>query len=397
MAGRMAGRVVSGVGLVSGKKPLRMVGVMSGTSVDGVDCVLCRCRPGSVEPERAWSRRFPKAMAMRIHAAARGESGSWECAQLHHDLGRFYADTVAAGLRGEAVDGIGLHGQTVFHRPERRQAATWQMGEPAWLAERLGVTVVSNFRVADLATGGQGAPLATLFHRVVFAKRGSWTAVQNLGGIGNVTELDFRGAVDEPAVRAFDTGPANVLLDLAARAVSGGRETFDRDGRRAAGGRVDEVRLKRWLTHPFFRRKPPKSTGREEFGEPFFRAVLEEWPGAVERHGADLFATLTEFTAASVVENYRRHLAKPSAGKEARVILAGGGAANSHLVRRLAVWLERWDPGMRLMTVEELGWGRQMIEPAAFALLGAYRMWGMPGNLPGTTGATGPRLLGQIT
>ena len=393
----MAGRFVMGQGLGPGRKSLRMVGVMSGTSVDGVDCVLCRCRPGSVDLERSWSRRFPKALALRIHGAARGESGSWECGQLHHDLGRFYAEVVAEGLGGEEVDGIGLHGQTVFHGPGGGRPATWQMGEPAWLAERLGVTVVSNFRVADLAAGGQGAPLATLFHRVVFAKRGSWTLVQNLGGIGNVTELDFRGGLEEPAVRAFDTGPANVLLDLAARAVSGGREGFDRDGRGAAGGRVDEERLKRWLKHPFLRRKPPKSTGREEFGEPFFRVLLEEWPGAVEREGADLLATLTEFTAASVVENYRRHLAKPVVGSGVRVILAGGGAANRHLVGRLGEWLERWDPGMRLVTVEELGWDRQMIEPAAFALLGAYRMWGMPGNRPGTTGARGPRLLGQLS
>jgi anhydro-N-acetylmuramic acid kinase len=373
-----------------------MVGVMSGTSVDGVDGVLCRCQPGSVKPERGWSRKFPKALAMRLHAAARGESGAWECGQLHHDLGRFYAETVADGLAGEAIDGIGLHGQTVFHRPDRHRPATWQIGEPAWLAERLGVPVVSNFRVGDLAAGGQGAPLATLFHRIVFAERGAWTAVQNLGGIGNVTHMDFTAGEAEPTVRAFDTGPANVLLDLASRAVTAGREAYDRDGRRAAGGRVDEVRLAAWMRHRFIRRRPPKSTGREEFGEPFFRAVLKEWPGAMAGGGHDLMATLTEFTAASVVENYRRHLTKPGGGK-ARVILCGGGAANGHLVRRLGERLQAWSPGVRLMTVDELGWGRQMIEPAAFALLGAYRLWGLPGNLPGTTGAAGPRLLGQVT
>lgn len=270
--------------------PLRIVGVMSGTSIDGVDCALCSCRPGGIQLIRMWSRTFPKALAQRLHAAARGQANSWECGQLHHDLGRFYAGVIGSGLRGEAIDAVGLHGQTIYHQP-RRPSATWQIGEPAWIAERLGVPVVSNFRAADLAAGGQGAPLATLFHQMAFARPGTWTAVQNLGGIGNVTLIDASASTSPdhpPRILSFDTGPANVLLDLAARLVSNGRDPYDRDGRRAAAGTIDAARLAAWLRHPFFRKAPPKSTGRELFGEPFLRQILADWPGATRDNGVDL-------------------------------------------------------------------------------------------------------------
>lgn len=379
--------------------PLRIVGVMSGTSIDGVDCALCTCRPGGIQLVRMWSRAFPGKLALRLHATARGETTSWECGQLHHDLGRFYADAIARGLRGESIDAVGLHGQTVFHQP-RRPAATWQIGEPAWIAERLGVPVISNFRAADLAAGGQGAPLATLFHKIAFARPGIWTAVQNLGGIGNVTLIDASESTSPdhpPRILSFDTGPANVLLDLAARLVSNGRDPFDRNGRRAAAGIVDTTRLHVWLRHPFLRKAPPKSTGRELFGEPFLQNILADWPEATRDDGIHLLATLTEFTARSIAENYRRHLPPPPANVPARVILAGGGAANSHLLCRIEASLQAVLPTLALGTSDDLGWPRQAIEPAAFALLAAGHLWGVPGNLPETTGAAGPRILGQLT
>ena len=379
--------------------PLRIVGVMSGTSIDGVDCALCSCRPGGIQLVRMWSRSFPKALALRLHATARGEAHAWECGQLHHDLGRFYADAIARGLHGETIDAVGLHGQTVFHQP-RRPAATWQIGEPAWIAERLRVPVVSNFRAADLAAGGQGAPLATLFHKIAFARPGTWTAVQNLGGIGNVSLFDASASTSPdhpPRILSFDTGPANVLLDLATRLVSDGRDSFDRNGRRAAAGTVDKTRLNHWLRHPFFRKAPPKSTGREGFGEPFLHGILSDWPEATRDNGIHLLATLAEFTARSIAENYRRHLPPPPTGVLARVIVAGGGAANPHLLRRLQAALEPILPTLSLGRSEDLGWPRQAIEPAAFALLAAGHLWGVPGNLPETTGAAGPRILGQLT
>lgn len=373
----------------------RVVGVMSGTSIDAVDCALCRCERERLALVRTWSRPMPRPMARRLHAIARGDATSWECGQAHHDLGRLYADVVAEGLGRTRVDAVGLHGQTVFHKPGGRSPATWQLGEPAWLARRLGVPVVSNFRAADMAAGGQGAPLATLFHEAAFSKEGAWTAVQNLGGIGNVTWIDRTRARTRRL--SFDTGPANVLLDIAARLASNGRESFDRDGRRASAGHVDERRLAAWLRDPFLRRKPPKSTGRERFGEPFMARILRDWPEALADGGHDLMATLVAFTARSVALNYEWHLPPPSRGSAARVIVAGGGASNPALMSALHGALEAVLPGVELRAVADLGWPTQSVEPAAFAWLADRHLRGLPGNVPNTTGARRACMLGTLT
>jgi anhydro-N-acetylmuramic acid kinase len=353
-----------------------VLGIMSGTSIDSVDYALCEIRRERISLREHWQVKFPNSLRVRLHAAASGRATSHEVGQLHHDLGRFYA----AHARGNAALG-GLHGQTIFHNPAHGRSATLQLGEPAWLARELGVPVISNFRAADLAAGGQGAPLATMFHRVAFAERGKHICVNNLGGISNVTSLNWRSG-KTPRVVAFDTGPANILINLAVRHFTKGKLEMDRDGLWAAKGKPDEDFLKRWLRHPYFRKKPPKSTGRELFGEAFLQHCL-----AIDRH--DLVATLTEFTARSIVMNYKLHL--PS--KPDRVILAGGGAANPALVRALKANLADTD----IISAEELGWPVQAIEPAAFALLAYLRFHNRPGNIPETTGASRPVLLGQVT
>lgn len=371
--------------------PQHVLGIMSGTSLDRVDYALCACAERDLRLLRAWSAPFPVSLRSRLHAAAANQASSHEVGQLHHDLGRLYARGARRGLRGEPVDAVGLHGQTIFHQPDGPTPAMLQIGEPAWLTEALRVPVVSNFRAADLAAGGEGAPLATLFHRVVFAQRGAFVCVNNLGGISNVTALDWRRG-REPRVLAFDTGPANVLLDLAARHFSHGRMPFDRHGAWASRGTPDEALLDAWLRHPYFQRRPPKSTGRELFGEPFWNEA-----GAACRQRRlskeDVLATLTEFTARSILLNYQRHLG----GVPDVVILAGGGAANQDLVGRLARHLRAWSPDVRLADSASLGWPRQTVEPAAFALLAYYRLRGWPGNLPATTGARRSVLLGQVT
>lgn len=367
---------------------MRILGIMSGTSIDGVDYALCEVSRDAVRLEDFWSRQFPVNLQRRLHAAAANEASAHELAQLHHDLGRCYAQqALALKARAELV---GLHGQTVFHNPDRKRPATLQIGEAAYLAEALRVPVVHNFRVADIAAEGQGAPLATLFHRIVFAKRGQHVCVNNLGGISNVTSLDWRHGV-EPAVLAFDTGPANVLLDLAMREFTHGRKSFDRNGSWSARGRPHEPTLKRWLSHPFFSAKPPKSTGRELFGESFWhREGARLVATGLPPH--DLVATLAEFTARSLTLNYQWHLPNPPQ----RVILSGGGAKNPDLTRRIQRQLAKLNPTMEVTTAQDQSWPVAAIEPAAFALLAFYSWQNWPGNLRATTGAKRPVRLGQI-
>jgi anhydro-N-acetylmuramic acid kinase len=363
-----------------------VLGIMSGTSIDGVDYALCEITRRSVMLVRHWSRKFPRALRLRLHAAGKGDCGSHELAQLHHDLGRLYARQAAALACGAEM--VGLHGQTVFHNPSRKAPATLQIGEPAYLAEVLRVPVVSNFRAADIAAGGQGAPLATLFHRTVFARRGEHVCVNNLGGISNVTSLDWRSG-PEPLIESFDTGPANVLMDIAMRNFTGGRLDCDRNGSWASRGSVAEKVLKAWLQHPYFRRQPPKSTGRELFGEAFWSSELRRLRTLNER---DVLATLAEFTARSIALNYQLHLSSAPS----QTVLCGGGALNGHLTSRIAVALAPL--GCReTISSAQLGWPAQAIEPAAFALLAYLRASERTGNLPATTGARRSAIMGQIT
>lgn len=367
-----------------------VLGIMSGTSIDGVDYALCEVTESRLQLHELWSARFPAALRTRLHAAARGESTSWETAQLHHDIGRFYARHAARSgpLKPQLV---GLHGQTIFHNPDSKSPATLQLGEPAYLVEALRVPVVSNFRVADLAACGQGAPLATMFHVRAFGERGRHVCVNNLGGISNVTSIDWRRGA-KPKVIAFDTGPANVLIDLAMREISGGRVHFDRDGRLGARGRVDDALVNEWLEHPYFRQRPPKSTGRELFGESFFQPAFR----AMRRRrmeDADIIATFTALTARSLALNYQLHLPAPPE----KVVLAGGGASNTTLRSSIENELKRLNRGAAVQSSEELGWPVQSIEPAAFALLGWLRVQRLPGNLPETTGATRAVMLGQVS
>jgi len=354
-----------------------VLGIMSGTSIDSVDYALCEIDGQGIRLRALWSARFPKAMQTALHAAARGDLASYPLAQLHHDLGRFYARHAQSPRR---PDFIALHGQTIFHNPAPENPATLQLGEPAYLVEALRAPVISNFRAADMAAGGQGAPLATLFHQFVFAQRGEHVCVNNLGGISNVTSLHGRKII------AFDTGPANVLIDMMMRHLTKGRLSMDRGGKWAACGKPSAMLLEKWLEHGYFTQPPPKSTGRELFGEPFFHNVLRE---TQKLSRFDKIATLTEFTARSLALNYRLHLASlPD-----KIILTGGGAANPALVGRISAQF----PGAQVVTSEALGWPVQSIEPAAFALLGWMRMNGRPGNLPQTTGARRAALLGQVS
>lgn len=368
----------------------RVLGVMSGTSLDGVDYAICKVCDSRVELVRTRHVPYARGLRRRIELIAGGGGTGRELCQLHHDLGRFYARHCMP-TPDWAVDLAGLHGQTVFHRPHPTRPATVQIGEPAYLAARLGCPVASNFRAGDLAVGGQGAPLATLFHRHTFAAPGAHICVNNLGGISNVTSIDWRRNRSEPSVRAFDTGPANLPIDLAVQTVTHGRRMFDRGGKLAASGTVIEPVLAGWMRHPFLSKRPPKSTGREQFGKEFVTVATRQI-GDTGGGDGDLIATLTEFSARSLALNYRKFLPAPPC----RVILAGGGADNDELVARIGAALRAWSPGIAVETSRNCGWPPATIEPAAFALLADYRFRGIPSNFPETTGASARAVLGEL-
>jgi anhydro-N-acetylmuramic acid kinase len=319
---------------------------MSGTSLDSADYALCSMRQGSsgwssIRLQNFWQVPIPRELRNRLGEAAQGISKTHEVAQLHHDLGRFFAMASMRVLGPIRPDVVGIHGQTVFHNPAP-PAATFQLGEPAYLVEMLGVPVVSNFRAADLAAGGQGAPIATLFHRSVFGQRNQHVCVNNLGGISNVTSIDWnrRG---EPDLMAFDTGPANMMMDLALQIFTDGKCLFDRNGDAARRGTPSQKILAELMRHPFLRQSPPKSTGREVFGEaivtPLLRKIRRQ-NGSIE----DLLATFTVHCAKSIRLNYEKFLP----GAPNIVILSGGGARNRFLVETIAQELHSWNSWVAL-------------------------------------------------
>jgi anhydro-N-acetylmuramic acid kinase len=370
----------------------RVVGLMSGTSADGIDAALVEIE-GAGKTTRARLLAFtthPFDAPLRARVLAAGEVATPELLDLHYRLGEEFAaaalEVIApARDRGLAVHLVGSHGQTVRHRPRASgpdgRAATLQIGEPAVIAERTGLPVIADFRPHDVAAGGEGAPLVPLVDWLLFQAADRTRACLNLGGIANVTVLD--AAVER--VRAFDLGPANMPLDLVVAAWTRGAEAFDRDGARAAAGRVDAGLLAELMGHPFLALAPPKSTGREAFGRVFVDPLLARFRG----READLLATLTRFVAEAVAHGLRR-FGPPRLDE---VLVSGGGARNRTLMGALA---EALAPAA-VRSVETAGMDPDAKEAIAFAVLANETLFGHPGNLPGATGAAGPRVLGKIS
>ncbi len=357
-------------------------GLMSGTSLDGVDAVLLALQPEG--PLRLLGHvQLPMPAALRaefaaLHHAAHDELHRAQLAGL--ELARLYAQAVQQLLREAAVaagevDAVGAHGQTVRHRPDC--GYTLQLGAPAWLAEACGITVVADFRSRDIAAGGQGAPLVPAFHRAVFGRDGCDLAVLNLGGIANLSLLHADGRV-----LGFDCGPGNALLDLWAQRHL--QRDFDAGGEWAAGGRVLEALLRRLLDEPYFAAAVPKSTGREYFDAAWLQRMLRGFDTAQPR---DVQATLAQMVAEVVAADLRRHM--PGARE---LLVCGGGAANSDLLQRIG----RLVDACEIVGTESRGLQPQQVEAAAFAWLAARTIDGLPGNLPAVTGARGPRVLGAI-
>jgi anhydro-N-acetylmuramic acid kinase len=376
---------------------VNVLGLMSGTSADGVDAAIVAV--DGAPPDLSVSLRsftcvsYDAAQREQIFALFDPATGTVDgICEANFRLGEWFASAALhamseAGLSPDEIDLIGSHGQTVYHAvgAEAATPSTLQIGEAAVIAARTGVTTVADFRVADVAAGGQGAPLVSYVDWLLLRHKDVPRAIQNIGGIANVTYLP---PGDDPGgVIAFDTGPGNMLIDQAAARATGGAQRYDRDGALAATGTVRKALLAELMAHPYLPLSPPKTTGREQFGQAFGEQV---WERAVRRGLSpnDIIATLTAFTAISIADAYRRFL--PRHPEE--VILGGGGAENPALVRRLS---EALAPS-RLMTHEALGIPSKAKEAIAFAVLAYEALHGRPGNLPSCTGAGSRAVLGKI-
>ena len=397
-------------------QPLTVAGIMSGTSADGIDVALVRiqCSARSQPKLTLLAHRpfpFPKPLRQAILAAMNASSTSAaELARLNWRLGLAYAEAARATINATGIRPalIGCHGQTIYHQgtPDsyagRRFACTWQLGEPALIAAALNLPVVSNFRPADMAAGGQGAPLVPLLDYVLFAHPHRARILQNIGGIGNLTVIPAGASQDQ--VIAFDTGPGNMILDTLMQRLFG--KPYDRDGRTAAQGRILQPVLRAALKEKFFRQPPPKSAGREQFGADYaarFLAACRASTGARQFRPEDAIATATALTAESVAEAVHRWVlpltgtpSGPAASNSPMdFIVSGGGARNPALLAHLR---ERLTPlGCTLSTSTQTGIPVEAKEAVAFALL-AYQTWHhRPGNIPSATGAIRPAILGQVT
>ncbi len=381
------------------KKVKNVVGLMSGTSLDGVDAVL-------TEMENSGTKCRFRLLAFRTYAYPTELKGLilknsdpntcnlYELTRLNNLLGQFYADAVkkvvrAARKRMSDIDLIGSHGQTMCHLPESSQMfgktvrSTLQIGDPAVLAVLTGITTVGDFRIADMALDGEGAPLVPYLDYLAFRSPKISRGLLNIGGIANLTVIPKGAAIDD--VIAFDTGPGNMVIDGLSRFYFG--QMYDRDGRYASQGVVRAELLRSLARHPFLHRRPPKSTGREEFGNRYVREVMD-----LSRRfdPLDVVATVTDFTAFSVYENYRVFVEEKSPFDE--LIVSGGGVHNHALMEKLRMYFG----GVRVCTVDELGVSSDAKEALCFAVLANETVSGNPTNLPRVTGARRKAILGKV-
>ena len=366
------------------------IGLMSGTSLDGVDGVLADFADGRIAVRAYATAPFPAALRAELMALnTPGDNELHRAALAGNGLARIYAGVASqlladSGTPASQVAALGAHGQTVRHRPTEFDGVgyTLQINNPSLLAELTGIDVVADFRSRDLAAGGQGAPLVPAFHRALFARADQPVAVLNIGGISNLSLLPAADAPGEPAVLGFDCGPGNALMDHWSQLHTS--QPFDRGGRWAASGQVLPGLLARLQADPYFAKAPPKSTGRDLFNPAWLSACLGPATGAAP---ADVQATLTEFTASVCAADVLRY------GSDSKLlIVCGGGALNDHLIERLRAHL----PGVEVAASTAHGLPPLQVEAAAFAWLARSTLRREAGNLASVTGARGGRVLGAI-
>ena len=359
------------------------LGLISGTSADGIDVALVHFQDGKPRLQAGYVHPWPASLRTRLLALAQAESGIDldMFGRLDVEIGECFAEAALTLLKRDnisatTVRAIGSHGQTMRHRPVGKYPFTLQIGDPTVIAERCGIDVVADFRRADIAAGGQGAPLVPAVHAALLSTPGQTRVVLNLGGIANISVLGADGGV-----LGFDTGPANALMDAWCLRQCGA--PFDRDGAYAASGQVDAQLLKALLADDYFALPPPKSSGREYF----HLAWLADHPQLRTVAAPDVQATLLELTARSVTQAIRGHAAAAS-----QVLVCGGGVRNGVLMHRLQELLHP----VEVTSTASAGIDPDLLEATAFAWLARQRLLGLSGNLPAVTGARGPRVLGAI-
>ncbi|HSJ64755.1 MAG TPA: anhydro-N-acetylmuramic acid kinase [Gemmatimonadaceae bacterium] len=367
------------------------IGLMSGTSLDGISAAAARfadAPAGGVAAELlAFAHvAYDAEKRDRMLAAMAGASPREYC-RLAVDFGGWLAEAAelvmrSASLAPSEVRAIASHGQTLWHEPGH---STWQIGEPAVIAERTGVPVIANFRARDVAAGGQGAPLVPIADALLFSAPDAWRALQNLGGIGNVTIVPPGGATG--GLRAFDTGPGVAVVDAVTRRLAP-ELPYDTDGALASRGRVIEAAVEWALADPYFAAPPPKSTGRELFGGEYAeRFIARCRTSAPDASTEDCVVSAVALTARAIGDAFRRFVVEPVR----ELVLSGGGARNPALVRAIVDAM----PGVTVRRFDELFFDGEAKEAVAFALMGFLHVAGRPGNVPEATGARGLRILGQ--
>jgi anhydro-N-acetylmuramic acid kinase len=370
-----------------------LVGLMSGTSLDGIAAAVVRFTDrlgGGVDAELVGftQRDYDTARRERLAKALTGATPSEYC-RLNFDLGEWLAEAALAAIaeagssRAE-IAAIASHGQSIWHEPGH---STWQSGESAVIAERTGIPVVSDFRVRDMAAGGQGAPLVPIADAMLFSSVEKWRALQNIGGIGNVSVVPPGGNME--GVRAFDTGPGVGVIDKITRELRPDLR-YDVDGKLAAAGTPVESVVAELLADPYFSTEPPKSTGPELFSPAYARRLAEMCRASQPRSSdEDVIATAVLLTACSIADAYRRFIPEPVS----EVVISGGGAKNPALRRAIARELAPFE----VRTFDDVFFDGEAKEAVAFALIGYLHLEGRPGNVRRATGARGPRILGKLT
>lgn len=372
-----------------------VIGLMSGTSVDGIDAALVKISGVEEDLEvkllAGATFAYPEDLRAEILAICDGKAlNIAELAVLDDAIATQFAQA-AQQIQAQqpTAELIGSHGQTIYHRPPTKGQLgySYQVGRGELISHLTGIKTISNFRVADIAAGGGGAPLVPKIDLCLLSHPTKTRAVQNLGGIGNVTYLPPKTIANGEAVFGWDTGPANALLDLAVARLTNGNQTYDQDGQWAAQGTPNKYLVSKWLEQDFFQQPPPKSTGRELFSADYLEQCWQAMDD-LDLGASDRLATLTELTVASMVHSYQEFL--PQMPEE--ILLCGGGSRNSYLRHRLQAELT----SAQIITTDEVGIDGDFKEAIAFAVLAYWRVQGIPGNLPQVTGAAQPMLLGDI-